>query len=210
MIKAGFKLRRHCVAFVGSVALSMSMLMPTAQAADGDVTEYKLNNGLRIVVKEDHRSPTVAHMVWYKAGSIDEYNGTTGVAHVLEHMMFKGTKNLKVGEFSQTVAALGGRDNAFTSRDYTAYFQQLQAKDLGKVMALEADRMANLVLSDAIPKASLTAGTQVLRVSVPYGTERYLRLYFTVGTGPLTAGKFTSGLIPQRQANIAYASCYAA
>ena len=69
---------------------------------------------------------------------------------------------------------------------------------------------ANLVLSDAIPKASLTAGTQVLRVSVPYGTERYLRLYFTVGTGPLTAGKFTSGLIPQRQANIAYASGYAA
>ncbi|MCZ8017023.1 MAG: pitrilysin family protein [Limnobacter sp.] len=149
MIKAGFKLRRHCVAFVGSVALSMSMLMPTAQAADGDVTEYKLNNGLRIVVKEDHRSPTVAHMVWYKAGSIDEYNGTTGVAHVLEHMMFKGTKNLKVGEFSQTVAALGGRDNAFTSRDYTAYFQQLQAKDLSKVMALEADRMANLVLSES-------------------------------------------------------------
>ncbi|HEX4856577.1 MAG TPA: insulinase family protein, partial [Limnobacter sp.] len=116
-----------------------------AQAADGDVTQYRLNNGLRIVVKEDHRSPTVAHMVWYKAGSMDEYNGTTGVAHVLEHMMFKGTKTLKVGEFSKTVAGLGGRDNAFTSRDYTAYFQQLQAKDLGKVMALEADRMANLV-----------------------------------------------------------------
>lgn len=117
-----------------------------AAAADGDVTEFTLKNGLRVVVKEDHRSPTVAHMVWYKAGSIDEVNGTTGVAHVLEHMMFKQTKTLKVGEFSRRVAALGGRDNAFTSRDYTAYFQQLQAKDLPKVMALEADRMANLVI----------------------------------------------------------------
>lgn len=111
------------------------------------VTEMRLDNGLRIIVKEDHRAPTVAHMVWYKAGSIDETNGTTGVAHVLEHMMFKGTKNLKPGEFSKKVAALGGRENAFTSRDYTAYFQQVQSRDLPKVMALEADRMANLVLS---------------------------------------------------------------
>ncbi len=132
----------------GAAACSLAWFAP-AHAADGDVTEYTLNNGLRVVVKEDQRSPTVAHMVWYKAGSIDEYNGTTGVAHVLEHMMFKETKTLKVGEFSERVAALGGRDNAFTSRDYTAYFQQLQAKDLGKVMALEADRMANLVLSES-------------------------------------------------------------
>ena len=120
----------------------------TVQAADGDVTQYKLGNGLRLVVKEDHRSPTVAHMVWYKAGAIDEFNGTTGVAHVLEHMMFKGTKKLKVGDFSKTVAALGGRDNAFTSGDYTAYFQQLQARELGKVMALEADRMENLQITE--------------------------------------------------------------
>ncbi|MFN4327848.1 MAG: M16 family metallopeptidase [Limnobacter sp.] len=120
-----------------------------ARAADGDVSQYVLPNGLRLVVKEDHRSPTVAHMVWYKAGSIDEVNGKTGVAHVLEHMMFKGTRTLKPGEFSKRVAALGGRDNAFTSRDYTAYFQQLQAKDLKAVMALEADRMNNLTLSEA-------------------------------------------------------------
>ncbi|HEX4843023.1 MAG TPA: pitrilysin family protein [Limnobacter sp.] len=133
---------------VASAALWLGLAAP-AVAADGDVTQYTLNNGLRVVVKEDHRSPTVAHMVWYKAGSIDEFNGTTGVAHVLEHMMFKQTKTLKVGEFSQKVAELGGRDNAFTSRDYTAYFQQLQAKDLRKVMALEADRMANLVISKA-------------------------------------------------------------
>lgn len=118
------------------------------QAADGDIVEHYFENGLRLVIKEDHRSPTVAHMVWYKAGSIDEKNGTTGVAHVLEHMMFKGTKNLAPGEFSSTVGALGGRDNAFTSRDYTAYFQQIQSKHLRKMMELEADRMQNLQLSE--------------------------------------------------------------
>lgn len=149
MIKTGFQRAFRLTGLVAGVMIVVSGFMPLAHAADGDMTEYKLDNGLRVVVKEDHRSPTVAHMVWYKAGSIDEYNGTTGVAHVLEHMMFKGTKNLAVGEFSKTVAGLGGRDNAFTSRDYTAYFQQLQAKDLKKVMGLEADRMANLVLSES-------------------------------------------------------------
>lgn len=119
-----------------------------AWAGDGDVTEFKLSNGLRVVVKEDHRSPTVAQMVWYKAGSIDEFNGISGVAHVLEHMMFKGTKTLKVGDFSKIVASLGGKDNAFTSRDYTAYYQQLQSKYLKRAMELEADRMANLQIDD--------------------------------------------------------------
>jgi zinc protease len=109
--------------------------------------EFMLKNGMKVIVKEDHRAPTVAHMVWYKAGSIDEQNGTTGLAHALEHMMFKGTKTLKPGEFSQRVAALGGRENAFTSKDYTAYFQQIEKSSLEKVMALEADRMANLVFS---------------------------------------------------------------
>ncbi len=108
--------------------------------------ERVLRNGMKVIVKEDHRAPTVAHMIWYKAGSMDEQNGTTGVAHVLEHMMFKGTKVLKPGEFSQRVAALGGRENAFTSKDYTAYFQQIEKSKLEKVMALEADRMANLIL----------------------------------------------------------------
>lgn len=107
--------------------------------------EFMLKNGMKIIVKEDHRSPTVAHMVWYKVGSMDEQNGTTGVAHVLEHMMFKGTKTLKPGEFSKRVAALGGRENAFTSKDYTAYFQQIEKSKLEAVMALEADRMANLI-----------------------------------------------------------------
>lgn len=110
--------------------------------------EYKLPNGLKLIVREDHRSPTVAHMAWYKAGSVDEHNGTTGVAHVLEHMMFKGTKSVGPGEFSKRVAALGGRENAFTSNDYTAYFQQIEKSKLAAVMKLEADRMENLKLSE--------------------------------------------------------------
>jgi zinc protease len=109
--------------------------------------EFMLKNGMKIIVKEDHRAPTVAHMIWYKTGSMDEQNGTTGVAHALEHMMFKGTKSLKPGEFSQRVAALGGRENAFTSKDYTAYFQQVEKSKLEKVMALEADRMINLIFN---------------------------------------------------------------
>ena len=107
--------------------------------------EFMLKNGMKVIVKEDHRAPTVAHMIWYRIGSMDEVNGTTGVAHALEHMMFKGTKTLKPGEFSQRVAALGGRENAFTNKDYTAYFQQIEKSKLEQVMALEADRMTNLV-----------------------------------------------------------------
>ena len=108
--------------------------------------ETKLANGLRVIVKEDHRAPTVVHMVWYRAGSMDEKDGTSGVAHALEHLMFKGTKNLKSGEFNKRVAEAGGRDNAFTSHDYTAYFQIVPKAALPEMMKLEADRMANLTL----------------------------------------------------------------
>jgi zinc protease len=122
------------------------LLALAAGAALANPHEKTLANGLRIIVQEDRRAPTAVHMVWYRAGSMDEVDGTSGVAHVLEHMMFKGTKNLKPGEFNKRVAAAGGRDNAFTSLDYTAYFQQVPARRLGEMMALEADRMANLVL----------------------------------------------------------------
>ena len=108
--------------------------------------ETTLANGMRVIVKEDHRAPTVVHMVWYRAGAIDEVDGASGVAHVLEHMMFKGTRKLGPGEFSKRVAAVGGRDNAFTGHDYTAYFQQVPTRALPQMMALEADRMANLKL----------------------------------------------------------------
>lgn len=109
--------------------------------------EKTLANGLRVIVKEDRRAPTAVHMVWYRAGAMDEKDGTSGVAHVLEHMMFKGTQTLKPGEFNQRVAEAGGRDNAFTSLDYTAYFQIVPNRALPEMMRLEADRMANLVLS---------------------------------------------------------------
>lgn len=114
-----------------------------------DTHEYQLSNGLKLIVREDHRAPTVAHMVWYRAGSMDEVNGRTGLAHVLEHMMFKGTDKVKAGEFSRLVAALGGRENAFTNRDYTAYFQQVEKSKLDEVIKLEADRMSNLNFDDS-------------------------------------------------------------
>jgi zinc protease len=119
-----------------------------ASGASATTHEFTLANGLKLIVKEDHRSPVVISQIWYKAGSIDELNGTTGVAHVLEHMMFKGTHKVPGGEFSRRIAAAGGRENAFTSRDYTAYFQQLQKSRLPLAMELESDRMRNLVLTE--------------------------------------------------------------
>ncbi len=131
----------------------LMLCCPSAWAATDAVQanthEFQLSNGLKLIVREDHRAPTVAHMVWYRAGSMDEVNGKTGVAHVLEHMMFKGTDKVKSGEFSRLVAAVGGRENAFTSRDYTAYFQQVEKSKLDEVMKLEADRMSNLNFDDA-------------------------------------------------------------
>ena len=113
-------------------------------AALANPYEMTLKNGLRIIVKEDRRAPTVAQMVWYRIGSMDEVDGASGVAHVLEHMMFKGTPSVGPGEFNKLVAAAGGRDNAFTSRDYTAYFQQVPNEKLAEMMRLEADRMRHL------------------------------------------------------------------
>ena len=107
-----------------------------ASPESADTYEYQLSNGLKLIVREDHRAPTVAHMVWYRVGSMDEVNGKTGVAHVLEHMMFKGTDKVRAGEFSRLVAAVGGRENAFTSRDYTAYFQQVEKSKLEDVIRL--------------------------------------------------------------------------
>lgn len=124
-----------------ALLLSAPFLLATAHANPYETT---LKNGMRIIVKEDHRAPTAVQMVWYRIGSMDEVDGASGVAHVLEHMMFKGTPNVGPGEFNKRVAAAGGRDNAFTSRDYTAYFQQVPKEKLEDVMQLEADRMRHL------------------------------------------------------------------
>lgn len=120
----------------------------TAQA-QSRAQQYTLANGMTLIVQPDRRAPTAVHMVWLRVGSMDEVDGTSGVAHVLEHMLFKGTKTLKAGEFSRRVAALGGRENAFTSLDYTGYFQQIPAQRLEDVMKLEADRFANNRWADA-------------------------------------------------------------
>lgn len=139
--------------FVAAAVLVMSPFVParepTAPSAGVTVTvERMLPNGMKVLVREDRRAPTVVHLVLYRVGSVDEVNGLTGISHVLEHMMFKGTKTLGVGEFSRRVAERGGRENAFTSRDYTGYFQQIHRSHLAEMMKLEADRMANLVVDD--------------------------------------------------------------
>ncbi len=112
------------------------------------VTEYQLDNGMHVVVKEDHRAPVVVHQVWYRVGGNYEQPGKTGLSHMLEHMMFKGTKHLKPGEFSKIVSKLGGQENAFTSSDFTAYYQVVGKQHLERVMELESDRMRNLIIDD--------------------------------------------------------------
>lgn len=129
-----------------AAVLPAALLLAAPAAANP--YETTLPNGMRIIVKEDRRAPVAVHMVWYRVGAMDEVDGTSGVAHVLEHLMFKQTKNLKPGEFNQRVAAAGGRDNAFTGHDYTAYFQIVPKAKLSEMMSLEAERMANLVISE--------------------------------------------------------------
>src|SRR5262252_9561999 len=120
-----------------------------ASPALAEPREFTLANGLRVIVKEDHRAPTVVQQIWYRAGSMDEEPGTTGVAHVLEHMMFNGTRSVGPEEFSRLVAEAGGRDNAFTSTDFTVYHEQVHRDRLPFVMRLEAYRMANLAIRPA-------------------------------------------------------------
>ncbi|MGR3761513.1 M16 family metallopeptidase [Roseobacteraceae bacterium NS-SX3] len=130
-----------------AAAALLAGLAAAAQAGEDMVTTFTLDNGMDVVVVEDHRVPVVQHMVWYRAGSADEPVGESGVAHFLEHLLFKGTETLAPGELSATVAANGGQDNAFTSYDYTAYFQRVAADRLELMMQMESDRMVNLQLT---------------------------------------------------------------
>jgi zinc protease len=128
--------------------LVMFLSVLPASAMKLDVTDFKLANGMEVVVIPDHRAPVVTHMLWYRVGSADEASGKSGLAHFLEHLMFKGTTNRKPGEFSHLVDINGGEENAFTTSDYTAYYQRIASDRLGLMMELEADRMQNLVLTD--------------------------------------------------------------
>ncbi|MEL7213538.1 MAG: pitrilysin family protein [Pseudomonadota bacterium] len=129
-------------------ACLLALSVATPALAEDEVTTFTLDNGLEIVVIEDHRAPVVVNMVWYRVGSADEPAGKSGIAHYLEHLMFKGTDELDRGEFSAIVAANGGTDNAFTSYDYTGYFQRIAADRLELMMKMEADRMVDLQLTD--------------------------------------------------------------
>jgi zinc protease len=127
-------------------AFAIVLLFASAAAAEPRVNTFTLANGLQVVVIEDHRVPVVTHMVWYRAGAAEDPWGTSGIAHFLEHLMFKSTGKLKSGEFSRTITRLGGRDNATTTHDSTSYYQRVAKEHLRAVMELEADRMVNLRL----------------------------------------------------------------
>ena len=142
-------LRSASLAGLG-LAAGLTISATPAQAVDTgpEISTFELENGMRGVVIEDHRAPVVTHMVWYKVGAADEPPGRSGIAHFLEHLMFKGTDEIPPGEFSKIIAANGGQDNAFTSNDYTAYFQRIAKDRLDLVMKMEADRMRDLVLDE--------------------------------------------------------------
>jgi len=132
------------------VLAALLLVLPAgaAPASGSPVHEYMLDNGLKLLVREDHRAPVVVSQIWYKVGGSNEHSGITGISHVLEHMMFKGTAKIPPGKFSKIIAANGGQDNAFTGKDYTAYFQQLERSRLAVSFELEADRMLNLTLPE--------------------------------------------------------------
>jgi len=133
-----------------AAVFAAAFVVPASAAEQAKVADYKLSNGLELVVIPDHRAPVVTHMIWYKVGAADEVAGHSGLAHFLEHLMFKGTAKHPTGEFSQVVARLGGQENAFTTSDYTGYFQRVPSGDLATVMAFEADRMTGLQLTDEV------------------------------------------------------------
>jgi len=143
------RLSRKLAALV-AVAVVAFAGMSAARATVFNPSTITLANGLQVVVIENHRAPVVTHMVWYRVGAADEVPGKTGIAHFLEHLMFKGTKTVPPSGFSQIVARLGGSENAFTTEDYTAYFQSVAVEHLEEMMKLEADRMVNLVLTDDV------------------------------------------------------------
>lgn len=148
-----------CITLLFSALLNPTILLAKPHPEFPNTHEFVLDNGLKLIVREDHRAPVVTTMVWYKIGSVDEPRGQGGISHMLEHMMFKGTPTLKPNEHSRLISNLGGRDNAFTSRDYTAYFETLPSDQLKLAFTLEADRMQNLTLKqeDFTPEQQVVA-----------------------------------------------------
>ena len=154
------------LAALAVVATAAGAIGPAAAGAP-EVTHFTLSNGLEVVVIPDHRAPVVTHMVWYRVGSADETPGRSGIAHFLEHLMFKGTAKNPAGRFSQVVATIGGQENAFTSADYTGYFQRVPRDELKSMMEFEADRMTGLELTDDVvrPELNVVLEEQNMRVA---------------------------------------------
>jgi zinc protease len=146
---------KHAMAAALAVTVAALGSINHAEAADPKVSHFTLANGLEVVVIPDRRTPVVTHMLWYRVGAADETPGKSGLAHFLEHLMFKGTKKNPLGLFSQTVSTIGGQENAFTSSDYTGYFQRTAREHLKMLMEFEADRMTGLVLTDDVVKPEL-------------------------------------------------------
>jgi zinc protease len=168
MLVVPIRLKQLIVAAIvgASGAFGLLASAPSAVAAP-DVSYFKLANGLEVVVVPDRRTPVVTHMLWYKVGSADEPPGKSGIAHFLEHLLFKGTQKNPAGRFSQTVASIGGQENAFTSSDYTGYYQRTSREHLKTLMEFEADRMTGLVLTDAVvlPELNVVLEEQNQRVA---------------------------------------------
>jgi zinc protease len=142
-------------AFPAFAAVAQEAAAPEVPASEipvigANIESFTLDNGLEVVVIPDHRAPIVTHMIWYRVGSADEPEGHTGIAHFLEHLMFKGTTTHPGAEFSRVVSEIGGEENAFTSDDYTGYYQRVAREELGRMMEYEADRMENLVLTPEV------------------------------------------------------------
>ncbi len=154
------------VAFSFTLALSANAQAQTTVTSERPAT-FTLENGLQVVVIPDHRTPVVTQMIWYKVGSADETPGKSGLAHFLEHLMFKGTSKHPAGEFSQTVLKIGGNENAFTATDYTGYFQRVPRDQLGAMMEFEADRMTGLILKDenVLPERDVVLEEYNMRVA---------------------------------------------
>src|SRR5262245_42333157 len=149
-------------------AVAAAVLAAPAQAGIGpEVTNFTLSNGLEVVVIPDHRAPIVTHMVWYKVGSADETPGKSGLAHLLEHLMFKGTAKNPLGRFSQVVATIGGQEHALTAADTTGYFQRVPRDQLQSMMEFEADRMTGLALTDEVvrPELNVVLEEQNMRIA---------------------------------------------
>jgi zinc protease len=178
-----------------ALSVALALAAPVAARTDGaKISHFTLANGLELVVIPDHRAPVVTHMVWYKVGAADETAGKSGLAHFLEHLMFKGTAKNPSGKFSQAVAAIGAHENAFTANDYTGYYQRIPADQLKSMMDYEADRMTGLRLTDEVvlPERNVILEEENMRIEnnprARLGVQIDAALYLNYPYGKPTIG----------------------